>query len=128
MKMIGNARPRDVAITDFSFVMLPDGVLTDRSGRRYITYARSRAPVHAASIHDETTPGPARRLAEWALYTLCGGAAMAAVWFAFLTPCSCAVPSWTLASSAPAASRRPLDGMSLTGPRALDMNALAHLR
>ncbi|MEA2786422.1 MAG: hypothetical protein QOF71_2526 [Candidatus Eremiobacteraeota bacterium] len=34
-------RARDTSITDFKFVMLPDGVLTDRSGRRYLTYGRS---------------------------------------------------------------------------------------
>jgi hypothetical protein len=53
-------RARDISITDFHFVMLPDGVLTDRSGRRYLTYGRS----------GHVTKGGA-----WALYTLCAAAA-----------------------------------------------------
>jgi hypothetical protein len=122
-------RPRDVAITDFCVVMLPDGVLTDRSGRTYLTYARSRrASDRARPIRDDSIPGPVRRLAEWALYTLCGGAAVTAAWFAFLLPCSCAVPSWTLTNHAPPASGRPLDAISLSRRRALDMNTLARFR
>jgi hypothetical protein len=34
----------------------------------------------------EVVPGPTRRLTEWAVYALCGGAAAAALWFAFIVP------------------------------------------
>jgi hypothetical protein len=76
-------RPRDVAITDFRFDMRTEGVLTDRSGRSYLVYAqiaRAELPL------DEVVPGATRRLAEWAVFGLCGGAAAAAVWFAFIVP------------------------------------------
>jgi hypothetical protein len=76
-------RPRDVAITDFRFDMRTEGVLTDRSGRSYLVYAqipRAEMPL------DEVVPRATRRLAEWAVFGLCGGAAAAAVWFAFIVP------------------------------------------
>jgi hypothetical protein len=122
------AGPRDVAITDFHVVMLPDGVLEDRSGRRYLTYARNhRITMRSAALFDGAVPGPVRRLAEWALYMLCAGAAAAAICFAFLVPCSCAVPSWTLATSAGPAGRSPLDGSSFAALRAPGMNAFARM-
>jgi hypothetical protein len=80
-------RPRDLAITDFRFVMRPESVLTDRSGRSYVVFARiPRAPNPPAHPLDEVVPGPTRRLAEWAVFGLCGGAAAAALWFAFVVP------------------------------------------
>lgn len=93
-------RPRDLAITDFRFVMLPDGALMDRSGRSYLSYARIPHATKRRPVFEEAVAGPTRRLVAWALYTLCGAAAATAIWFAFLEPCSCAVPSWSLARSA----------------------------
>ena len=79
-------RPRDVAITDFRFVTRAEGVLVDRAGRRYLVFARiPRAPRPASSL-DEVVAEPTRLLAEWAVYGLCGGAAAAAVWVAFIVP------------------------------------------
>jgi hypothetical protein len=120
-------RPRDVAITDFHVVMLPDGVLTDRSGRTYLTYARGRrGPMRGAPLL-EAVPRSTRRFVEWTLYTLCGSAAAAAMWFAFFVPCSCAVPSWTVAQYTPAMSARPRGGISFAALRAPDMSALARM-
>lgn len=76
-------RPRDVAITDFRFVMRTEGVLTGRGGRRYLVYAHI---PRAAVPLDEVVPGATRRLAEWVVYGLCGGAAAASLWFAFIAP------------------------------------------
>ena len=122
-------RARDLAITDFRLVMLPDGVFQDRSGRTYLSYARNRRATNlAARIPDEAVPAPARRLVEWALYTLCGGAMATAIWVAFLVPCSCAVPSWTVAGSADPATRSRLDAFSFAARRGLNMNALARMR
>jgi hypothetical protein len=79
-------RPRDLAITDFRFAPRAEGVLTDRSGRSYLVFAPiARAPKPPASL-DEIVPGAARRMAEWAVYGLCGSAAAAALWFAFIVP------------------------------------------
>lgn len=78
-------RPRDVAITDFSFRLHGEGVLADGRGRSYLLFAappRARRPIAL----DEVVPPPTRRLAEWAVYALCGGAMVAAVWFAFVVP------------------------------------------
>ena len=47
-------RPRDVAITDFAFTLRGEGVLTDRSGRKYLMFAR---PPRAASAR----PSPCGR-------------------------------------------------------------------
>jgi hypothetical protein len=78
-------RPRDLAITDFHFSMRPDGVLTGRGGRTYVVFAPiPRVPP--AAVLDEVVPGPTRRLAEWAVYGLCGGAAAAALWFSLIVP------------------------------------------
>ncbi|MEA2718427.1 MAG: hypothetical protein QOJ39_291 [Candidatus Eremiobacteraeota bacterium] len=80
-------RPRDVAITDFRFAPRADGFLTDRRGRTYLLFAPiPRAPAPPAARLDEIVPGPTRVLAEWAVYSLCGGAAAAALWFAFIVP------------------------------------------
>jgi len=79
-------RPRDVAITDFRFVTRAQGVLVDRSGRRYLTFAPIPRAAALVTTLDEFVPGPTRLLAEWAVYGLCGGAAAAAVWFAFVVP------------------------------------------
>jgi hypothetical protein len=100
-------RARDLSITDFHFVMLPDGVLTDRSGRRYLTYARSRGATKRGARLDEAVSAPARRLVAWALYTLCGAAAATAIWLAFVEPCSCAAPQWSLDGITASAPLRP---------------------
>jgi hypothetical protein len=63
--------------------MCAESVLTDRRGRSYIVYAHI---PRAATPLDEVVPGATRRLAEWAVYGLCGSAAAAAVWFAFIVP------------------------------------------
>ncbi len=76
-------RPRDVAITDFRFDMRTDGVLTDHRGRSYLVFAHI---ARAAVPLDEIVPNATRRVAEWAVYALCGAAAAAAVWFAFIVP------------------------------------------
>lgn len=94
-------RARDLAITDFRFVMLPDGALNDRSGRRYLSYARNPRATKRGPVLGETVSTPTRRLVAWTLYTLCAAAAVTAIWFAFVVPCSCAVPAWTLERSAP---------------------------
>jgi hypothetical protein len=78
-------RPRDLAITDFRFVACPDGVLTDRAGHSYLTFARIPRAQPLPTL-DEIVPGPTRLIAEWAVYSLCGGAAAAALWFAFIVP------------------------------------------
>lgn len=76
-------RPRDVAITDFRFDMRAEGVLTGRRGRSYLVYAHLPRAVRPL---DEVVPGATRRLAEWAVYGLCGGAAAASLWLAFIVP------------------------------------------
>ncbi|HEY0615800.1 MAG TPA: hypothetical protein VGC96_14215 [Candidatus Elarobacter sp.] len=79
-------RPRDVAMTDFHFGLRPERVVTYTGGRSYLVFARiARAQPPAAKL-DEVVPQPTRRLAEWAVYSLCGGAAAAALWFAFVVP------------------------------------------
>lgn len=79
--------PRDVAITDFYLTGRPQGILTDAHERRYLVFGSlacvSLRPVCAL---DEVVPAPARRLAEWTVYGLCGGAALAAFWFSFIVP------------------------------------------
>lgn len=80
-------RPRDVAITDFRFVPRPEGVLAGPHGRSYLVFARiPRAPQAPEAVLDEIVAAPARRFAEGAVYLLCGGAAAAALWFAFIMP------------------------------------------
>jgi hypothetical protein len=78
-------RPRDVAITDFRFTMRPERVITGPRGRSYLVFARI-ARAQPPQVLDEVVPAPTRRLAECAVYSLCGGAAVAAVWFAFVVP------------------------------------------
>jgi hypothetical protein len=81
-------RPRDVSLTDFTFVGRPAGVLHARGGHRYLLFApipRAAADVRVAAL-DEVVAAPTRRLAEWVVYGLCGGAAAAAMWFAFIVP------------------------------------------
>ena len=81
-------RPRDVSLTDFTFVGTPAGVLHVRGGHRYLLFAPvlRAAPDVQATVLDEVVPAPTRRLAEWTVYGLCGGAAAAAMWFAFIVP------------------------------------------
>jgi hypothetical protein len=80
-------RPRDVALTDFRFVVRPDTVLRVGGTQRYLLFAPfPRATAAAARALDEIVPTPARRLAEWCVYGLCSGAAAAALWFAFVAP------------------------------------------
>lgn len=80
-------RSRDVAITDFRFESSADCIVTDRKGRRYLLFAsipHVLRPVGAPL--DEVVPPSTRRLAEWGVYTLCGAAAAAALWFSFVVP------------------------------------------
>lgn len=82
-------RPRDLALTDFRFVPRGSaGVLTGRDGRRYLVFERFARAAGSLPLPglDEDVPGPTRRLAEWAVYALCGGGALAALWFAFVVP------------------------------------------
>lgn len=81
-------RPRDLAITDFRFVPQDASVLSARDGRRYLVFARLARAAGTLPLHalDEVVPAPTRRLAEWAVYALCGGGALAALWFAFVVP------------------------------------------
>jgi hypothetical protein len=59
--------------------------LTDRSGRSYLVFARiARAKLPRAL--DEVVAEPTRLVAEWSVYGLCGGAAIVALWFAFIVP------------------------------------------
>jgi hypothetical protein len=78
-------RPRDLAITDFRFTTAVDGVLTAHDGRRYLVFAPI-VPATPTPVLDEVVPPGTRRLAECAVYALCGGAATAALWFAFIVP------------------------------------------
>ncbi len=81
-------RPRDLAITDFRFVPQGASVWTGRDGRRYLVFARlvrAAGPLPLSGLA-EVVPGPTRRLTEWAVYALCGGAAAAALWVAFFLP------------------------------------------
>ena len=79
-------RPRDLAITDFRFELRGEGVLRDRRGRTYLVYAPPAKAAPPPPPLDEIVPGPTRTLVEWAVYGLCGGAALAATWFAFFVP------------------------------------------
>jgi hypothetical protein len=79
-------RPRDLAITDFRFEMRGESVLRDRAGRTYLVFAPPAKAAPPPRPLDEIVPGPTRRLAEWAVYGLCGGAAAAAMWFSFFVP------------------------------------------
>jgi hypothetical protein len=79
------ARPRDVALTDFRFVGRPAGVL-HVGGRRYLLFAPIPAAPAAAATLDEFVAPSARRLAEWCVYGMCSGAAVAALWLAFVAP------------------------------------------
>ncbi len=81
-------RPRDLAISDFRFVPQGESVLTDGQGRRYLVFARLVRAAGSLPLPglDEVVPGPTRRLAEWTVYALCGGAAAAALWVAFILP------------------------------------------
>lgn len=80
-------RPRDVAITDFHVAGRPQGILRDARERAYLVFG----PIACVSLRpigslDEVVPAPTRRLAEWAVYALCGGAAFAALWYSFIVP------------------------------------------
>ena len=83
--MASLGRPRDLAITDFRFTSDPAGIITARDGRRYLLFAPI-VPAKPAPALDEIVPGATRCLAELAVYGLCGGAATAAIWFAFIVP------------------------------------------
>lgn len=78
-------RPRDVAITDFRFSQQPQSVVRDSRGRRYLVFGPIARAAARPSL-DEVVAGPARWVAEWAVYALCGGCAAAAFWFAFVVP------------------------------------------
>jgi hypothetical protein len=80
-------RPRDVAITDFRITTAAESVLIDRRGRAYLVFAAlARAATRPIAALDEVVPRPTRRLAEWCVYGLCGGAVVAALWLAFVAP------------------------------------------
>jgi hypothetical protein len=74
-------RPHDVAITDFRFDSRPERMLIAADGHSYLVLALSlRAPLLPVPALDEVVPGPTRRLAEWAVYAVCGGGAAIAFW------------------------------------------------
>jgi hypothetical protein len=81
-------RPRDVAITDFRFVPQADSIVSARDGRSYLLFTRIARVLTSPPLGslDEVVSAGTRRVAEWAVYALCGGAALAALWFAFLVP------------------------------------------
>ena len=116
-------RPRDVAITDFRFVMRPEAVMTGRHGRSYLVFARPRlAPPYLERAGDDAVSSATRRFAEWVFFTLCGGTAVLAIWFAFLTPIA-PMPSIARSSAAPSSTPAfppgPLDRISLAALRDL---------
>lgn len=80
-------RPRDIALTDFVVSRNVDRVIVTSSGRSFLTFTpvvrTLRRPV---SVLDEVVPSATRRLAEWTVYGLCGGAIAGALWFAFIAP------------------------------------------
>jgi hypothetical protein len=81
-------RPRDVAITDFAFVPRAEAIVTTRAGRTYLLFTRIARVLTSPprGSLDEVIPAGTRRVAEWVVYSLCGGAALAALWFAFIVP------------------------------------------
>ena len=80
-------RPRDLSLGDFQVARRAESVLVTASGRAYLVYAPLTQPVRRpVAALDEVVPSATRRFAEWAVYTLCGGAAMVALWFAFVAP------------------------------------------
>jgi hypothetical protein len=82
------SRPRDVAITDFCFVPHAETIVTTREGRSYLLFTRIARVLTSPPLGslDEIVPAGTRRVAEWTVYALCGGAALAALWFAFIVP------------------------------------------
>jgi hypothetical protein len=77
-------RPHDVAITDFRFESRPESLLRTADGHSYLLLAlRLRPPLLPAPALDEIVPASTRRLAEWAVYGLCGGAATLALCLTF---------------------------------------------
>lgn len=81
-------RPRDLAITDFHFVPQAETIVTTREGRSYLLFTRIARVLTSPPLGslDEIVPAGTRRVAEWTVYALCGGAALAALWFAFIVP------------------------------------------
>jgi hypothetical protein len=80
-------RPRDVAITDFRLTTRAESIVTIGAERRYLVFATiARAASRPIAALEEIVPGPTRRVTEWAVYALCGGAALTALWFAFVAP------------------------------------------
>jgi hypothetical protein len=80
-------RPRDVALSDFRFTATPERVLVGADGRAYLVFATlARSAMRPINALEEVVPAPTRRLASGLVYALCGGAALAALWFAFLFP------------------------------------------
>lgn len=80
-------RPRDLAITDLRLEARAERVLTTASGRSYLVL--TAAPVAARRPLrglEEVVPTATRRLAAAAVYGLCLGATLAALWFAFVVP------------------------------------------
>ena len=77
-------RRRDVAITDFRFESRPEGLLRTADGHRYLLLTHSlRPPLLPVPALDEIVPASTRRLAEWAVYGLCGGGATLALCLTF---------------------------------------------
>lgn len=78
-------RARDFAMTDVPFEYRPAGTLTARDGRTFVLFDHVAAFVsRPIAALDEVVPPSTRHLTEMLVYALCGGAALAAAWFAFI--------------------------------------------
>jgi hypothetical protein len=80
-------RPRDVAMSDFRLSSSAERVLVGADGRAYLLFeAPLRPATRPINALDEVVPLPTRRLTEALVYAICGGAAIAALWLAFVVP------------------------------------------
>ena len=80
-------RAREFSIGDFFVVRKFEKLLLLADGARYLTYRPLiRAFRPPRGTLDEIVPHATRRLAEFTVFGLCGGAAIAALWFAFVAP------------------------------------------
>ncbi|HEV3086925.1 MAG TPA: hypothetical protein VGX96_06830 [Candidatus Elarobacter sp.] len=125
-------RPRDLAITDFRFAERPDVVLAGRNGHSYLLYARSvRAPAHDALVTGDGSGNVARRVAEFAVYTFGGAAAVTAMWFGFLVPVAPAPATTAAFTTSPPAQPAPpamFAGLSPNGVTLSMQRALRAMR
>jgi len=112
--------PRELAITDFRFAARVESVLSDRNGRRYLVYARSRAAKPAIHVLAEGEPELTRRLVEWTLGTLVGGFVATTIWFGFLVP---SVPAASLATNGPASATN----VRFAGRKGFSLSAMSEL-